>query len=72
MPRIFRAIGSEFNHRFSQKDTTPLNEFVGFQGNGAVVLRDPRGTLKAEIPNISEKSETLGDDPNVQISTFLS
>jgi hypothetical protein len=63
MPRIFRAIGDEFNHRFSVKNTTPANEFVGFQGNGAVVVRDRRGTLKGEIPNISEKSEALGSDP---------
>jgi HK97 family phage portal protein len=63
MPRILRAIGDEFNHRFSRKDAASANEFVGFQSNGAVVLRDRRGTLKAELPNISEKSETLGADP---------
>jgi len=63
MPRFFRAIGDEFNHRFSRKDNASANEFVGFQANGAVVVRDRRGTLKAEIPNVSEKSETLGSDP---------
>jgi hypothetical protein len=26
-------------------------------------LRDRRATLKAELPNVSEKSETLGSDP---------
>jgi len=62
MPRIFRAIGDEFNHRFSRKDNASANEFVGFQGNGAVVVRDRRGTLKAEIPNVDEKSQTLGGD----------
>jgi hypothetical protein len=63
MPRIFRAIGDEFNHRFSRKDADSVNEFVGFQPNGAVVIRDRRGTLKAEIPNVGRKSETLGNDP---------
>jgi hypothetical protein len=53
MPRFFRAIGHEFNHRFSVKNSAPGNEFVGFQGDGAVVLRDRRGTLKAEIPDAS-------------------
>ena len=28
-----------------------------------MVLRDGRGTLKAEIPNVGLKSETLGNDP---------
>jgi hypothetical protein len=59
MPRIFRAIGDEFNHRFSQKDAGSVNELVGFTGRGEVVLRDRRGTLKGEIPDVSEKSETL-------------
>jgi Phage portal protein len=63
MPRIFRAIGDELSQRFSLKNTAPVNELVGFQGNGAVVLRDRRGTLEAEIPDISAKSETMGDDP---------
>jgi hypothetical protein len=63
MPRIVRAIGDEFNHRFDRKDNASANEFVGFQPNGAVVVRDRRGTLKAEIPNVSEKAETLGNDP---------
>jgi hypothetical protein len=63
MPPIFRAIGAEFNRRFTSKNVAPGNEFVGFQSDGAVVVRDRRGTLKAEIPNISTKSETLGSDP---------
>jgi HK97 family phage portal protein len=63
MPRIFRAIGDEFNDRFSRKDTASVNTFEGFQSNGAVVVRDRRGTVKAEIPDISEKSGTLGSDP---------
>jgi hypothetical protein len=62
MPRIVRAIGDEFNQRFNRKNAQSGNEFVGFQANGSVVVRDRRGTQKAEIPNVSEKSETLGSD----------
>jgi HK97 family phage portal protein len=39
----------------SQKDTAPVNRLEGFQSNGAVVLRDRRGTRRAEIPSIDEK-----------------
>ena len=61
--RIFRAIGAEFNERLSRKDIGSVDEFVGFQPDGAVVLPDRRGTLKAEIPNRSGRAETLDDDP---------
>jgi hypothetical protein len=50
MPRIFRAIGDEFNSGFNRKDVASGNGFVSFKSNGAVVLRDRRGTLKAKIP----------------------
>jgi hypothetical protein len=63
MPPILRAITDEFNHRFRQKDAGSVNEFVGFQGNGAIVLRDRRGTLKAEIPEANEKGFSGGSDP---------
>jgi phage portal protein BeeE len=63
MPGFLRAIGDELTSRLSQKDTLPVNQYEGFTSAGAVVLRDRRGTLKSEIPNISEKAETLGDDP---------
>ena len=63
MPRIFRAIGDELNQRFNRKKASSTNELIGFRDNGAVVSRDRRGTLKVEIPNVSEKSETLGSDP---------
>jgi hypothetical protein len=63
MPRIFRAIGDELNQRFNRKSAAFGNEFVGFQSDGAIVVRDRRGTLKAEINNVIEKSETLGNDP---------
>ena len=62
MPRIFRAIGDEFNHRFSVKNTAPVNTFEGFNSRGEIIVRDRRGTLKAELPNVTEKSETLGSD----------
>jgi HK97 family phage portal protein len=55
MPNFIRAIGDEFKSRLSQKDTASVNSYEGFQGNGAVVLRDRRGTAKAEIPEITEK-----------------
>jgi hypothetical protein len=47
----------------NQKDTLPVNRYEGFTANGAIVLRDRRGTSKAEIPDIDLKSETLGSDP---------
>ena len=39
------------------------NVTVPFQSNGAVVLRDRRGTSKAEIPDVDQKSEGFGSDP---------
>jgi HK97 family phage portal protein len=63
MPRIFRAIGDELSNRFSTKNAAAGNEFVGFQSSGAVVLRDRRGTLKAEIPQADEKGFSGGSDP---------
>jgi hypothetical protein len=45
MPRLLRAIAD----RIDQKDTQSVNRYDGFQSNGAVVLRDRRGTAKAEI-----------------------
>jgi len=39
----------------STKDTVAVNRYEGFQANGAVVLRDRRGTLKAEIPEADTK-----------------
>ena len=58
MPRFF-----EWIRNGSTKDIGPVNELVGFQSNGAVVLRDRRGTLKAEIPDIDSKGYSGGDDP---------
>jgi len=56
MPEAFRRIFS-----LNTKDTAPVNSYEGFQSNGAVILRDRRGTVKAEIPEVSEKA--FGDDP---------
>lgn len=38
--RFIRAIGDEFKNRLSRKDTVPVNQYEGFQSNGAVVLRE--------------------------------
>ena len=48
MPGFFRAVKSAFGG--DQKDTLPVNRYEGFTGDGRVVLRDRRGTAKAEIP----------------------
>jgi hypothetical protein len=60
MPRLLRTIADRL-----EKNTQPLNRYEGFKGDGAVILRDRRGTAKAEIPNVSEKANggTLSDDP---------
>jgi len=63
MPGFFGSIREEFASRFSRKDALSTNGFVDFQYNGTVVVRDRRGALKAQLPNVSEKSETLGNDP---------
>lgn len=59
MPRIWKGILDYV----SEKDTVPVNRYEGFTPTGAVVLRDRRGTRRAEIPSVSEKGVTLGDDP---------
>jgi hypothetical protein len=45
------------------KSEQRVNRLEGFTSDGAVVIRDSRGKRRAEIPNASTKSETLGDDP---------
>src|SRR4051794_25098149 len=59
MPRFLRSIANIID----QKETLPVNRYEGFKETGAVVLRDRRGTAKAEIPSASEKSVSLGDNP---------
>ena len=58
---FLRALGDEFKSQLSQKDTAPVNAYEGFQSNGAIVLRDRRGTLKADIPEVSEKGYDGGN-----------
>ena len=59
MPAFFKRI---FNGS-TTKDTVPVNRYEGFNDRGEVILRDRRGTRKAEIPDVDLKSETLGSDP---------
>ncbi len=60
---ISPSIGKEFNERFNRKDTLSVNIYGGFNSRGEVIVRDRRGTLKAELPNTDERSLTLGNDP---------
>jgi HK97 family phage portal protein len=60
---FFRAIGDELTSRFNRKDTAPVNAYEGFTGDGRVILRDRRGTRKAEIPDVDTKSGAGGSDP---------
>jgi hypothetical protein len=54
----------EFLHDvFRRKDTASVNQYEGFQSNGAVVLRDRRGTVKADFPDADNKGFSGGDDP---------
>jgi hypothetical protein len=61
MPKFIRAIGDEFKNRLGQKDTASVNRYEGFQDNGAIVLRDRRGTAKADFPDAEEKGFSAGD-----------
>jgi hypothetical protein len=60
MPRFLRTIADGL-----ENSTQPLNRYESFKGDGAIILRDRRGTAKAEIPNVNEKANggTLSDDP---------
>jgi hypothetical protein len=51
MPRIFRAIGDEFNQQFNRQNAVSGNEFVGFNQRGEVIILT--AALEAELPNIS-------------------
>lgn len=59
MPRFLTRI----TESLSRKDAATVNHYEGFQANGAVVLRDRRGTVKAEIPDAEFKSAGMGDNP---------
>jgi HK97 family phage portal protein len=56
MPEFLRGV-------FRRKDTAPVNRYEGFTSDGAVILRDRRGTRKAEIPEVDLKSAGMGDNP---------
>jgi HK97 family phage portal protein len=59
MPNFWRR----FVDQIDRKDSLSVNRYEGFQANGAVVLRDRRGTLKAELPEADSKGFSGGDDP---------
>jgi HK97 family phage portal protein len=54
MPNFLKSVARFV--RADQKDTASVNGFEGFQSNGAVVVRDRRGTAKVEIPEVSERA----------------
>jgi hypothetical protein len=55
MPEFLRGV-------FRRKDTASVNQYEGFQSNGAVALRDRRGTVKANFPGADTKGFSGGDD----------
>jgi hypothetical protein len=65
MPRILRALGDEFQSRFNRKKTAPVNQYEGFTERGEVVLRDLRGTRRAELPDINVKADAPDSNPLV-------
>jgi hypothetical protein len=62
MPGFISRIFSRAAHP-SSAGTVPLNAYEGFKEDGSVVLRDRRGTRKAEIPGVDLKSATMGTIP---------
>src|SRR5258708_3750915 len=56
MPEFLRGI-------FRAKDTAPVNRYEGFTAAGAVVIRDRRGTPKAEVPDADAKGFSGSSDP---------
>jgi Phage portal protein len=61
MPRFARVVRDFLT--IDRKDTAPVNTYEGFNSRGEIIVHDRRGTLKGELPNVKEKSETLGSDP---------
>jgi hypothetical protein len=57
MPRFLRAIGDEFNHRFSQKDTQSANELVGSKATARPFPILSRADARDEAKRIIAKSE---------------
>jgi hypothetical protein len=62
MPRFLQRILTRTANP-NTSDSLPVNRYEGFQQNGAVVVRDRRGTLKAEIPDVDTKAFGMGTDP---------
>jgi HK97 family phage portal protein len=62
MPEFLNRIFSRAANP-SSTSTVPLNSYEGFKTDGSTVLRDRRGTRKAEIPAAEFKSAPMGDDP---------
>jgi HK97 family phage portal protein len=62
MPRFLQRILTRTENPHSTS-TVPANRYEGFNTNGGIVLRDRRGTLKAEIPDVDTKSAGMGSDP---------
>jgi hypothetical protein len=62
MPRFLSGIFTRTQNPHTTT-TEPLHRYEGFTPDGRIVLSDRRGTRKAEIPDVSTKSETLSDDP---------
>jgi HK97 family phage portal protein len=54
MPEFLRGV-------FRRKDTAPINRYEGFTAAGAMVVRDRRGTAKADFPDTDEKGFGGGD-----------
>jgi hypothetical protein len=52
-----------FTWRLPQKRYCTCKSIRSFTTGGAVVLRDRRGTVKADIPDADEKSFGSGSDP---------
>jgi len=58
LDRLFQRTASPHTN-----ENVPLNRYEGFTANGAVVLRDRRGTTRAEFPDADEKGFGGGSDP---------
>jgi hypothetical protein len=57
MPGFLRALNP-----FSRKDAVQVNRYEGFTGDSRIVLRDRRGTVKAEVPDVDTKAFGMGDE----------
>jgi hypothetical protein len=67
MPRIFRAIGDEFNHRFSRKDTIPVNQYEGFTSTP----RHLSASLQGERAELNRLRKTTRDKGPTALSAEI-